>query len=151
GAQVPMKAHLVVEQGRRRRIFQLKVPESIIGRSHGNTLRIPSSQVSRKHCRLQCEAGLVYVEDLGSVNGTFLNGQRVKNREVVRPGDSLEVGPVSFIVEYDLSTEAEERLNEIGGAEVLEAVEPAEGLDGVEMLEALADGEVMDADNLPEV
>jgi len=136
-----MIAHLVVEQGRRRKVFQLRGPESIIGRSHGNTVRIPSSQVSRKHCRLRFEEGLIYVEDLGSVNGTFLNGQRLRGREIARPGDSLEIGPVAFIIEYDLTPNAQQRLRALNQAEDV--------FDGVDMLEALADGEVVDAGRLP--
>ena len=41
------------------------------------------------------------MEDLGSVNGTLLNGERIKGIEWVRPGDNLTVGPVTFVVEYE--------------------------------------------------
>jgi len=79
--------------------------------------------------------GLVTVEDLGSVNGTFLNGHKIEDTEVVRPGDTLEVGPVRFVVEYILTPEALQKLQEMEG--------------GVEMLEGLADGEAMELDELP--
>jgi pSer/pThr/pTyr-binding forkhead associated (FHA) protein len=58
--------------------------------------------VSRLHCRLLVGAdGLVRVEDLGSVNGTLINGTPIHGLEVVRPGDRLGLGPVTFVVEYD--------------------------------------------------
>jgi pSer/pThr/pTyr-binding forkhead associated (FHA) protein len=50
------------------------------------------------------ENGIVTVEDLESVNGTFINGKRVGDVEVVHPGDHLSIGPVTFVVEYELST-----------------------------------------------
>ena len=100
------------------------------GRSHGNTVRIPSAEVSRQHCRLSKKDGLVMVRDLGSVNGTLLNGTRISAEEVVRPGDRVEVGPVTFVVEYELTPEALAQLH---------------GLDaGVDVLSALADGEVVE-------
>ncbi len=130
-----MNVRLVVEQGAKRKVMNLKPPQAVVGRSHGTTVRIPSSQVSRQHCRLVIEKGLVTVEDLGSVNGTFLNGHKIQDSEVVRPGDTLEVGPVRFVVEYILTPEALEKLQEMDG--------------GVDMLEALADGEAAELDELP--
>jgi pSer/pThr/pTyr-binding forkhead associated (FHA) protein len=102
----------------------------VVGRAHGNAVRIPSSEVSRQHCRLMLEDGLVYLEDLNSINGTFLNGRMVRDLEVVRPGDRLGVGPVVFVVEYELSPEALDRLRKQAAPEgepmFLEMVEAAE-------------------------
>jgi len=105
-----MEVRLVVEQGRRRRIFRLPGGAGVVGRARGNALRVPSAEVSRRHCELRQEGGLLTVEDLGSVNGTFLNGARVSEPQVVRPGDHLQVGPVTFVVEYELTPRALERL-----------------------------------------
>ena len=134
-----MDVRLVIERGSRRKVLNLKKSEAVVGRSHGNTVRIPSSEVSRQHCRLLVEDGLVTVEDLGSVNGTFLNGQRIRGAELVRPGDTLEVGPVTFVVEYELTPEALNRLhNKDNNLDALAAL--ADG----EVLEALADGDVLE-------
>ena len=81
-----------------------------IGRAHGNDVRIPSSEVSRKHCELREKDGIVTVEDLESVNGTFLNDDLITGVAVVRPGDCITVGPVAFVVEYELTPKALERL-----------------------------------------
>jgi predicted component of type VI protein secretion system len=105
-----MNVQLILDQRGRRKILRLKPPVAIIGRSHGNTVRIPSADVSRRHCRLLMQDGVVTIEDLDSVNGTFVNGRRIRDPEVVRPGDSLEVGPVTFIVEYELTAEVQSRL-----------------------------------------
>src|SRR5262245_49375776 len=105
-----MKVRLVVERGGMRKTFRIEKPVTIIGRAHGNAVRIPSAQVSRQHCRLRLADGVLQVEDLGSVNGTFLNGKRVVGREPVRPGDQLDIGPVRFSVDYDISLSALEKL-----------------------------------------
>jgi len=126
-----MNVRLVVEQRGRRKVVTLKSDISVLGRSHGNAVRIPSAEVSRRHCRLLLKDGLVTLEDMGSVNGTFLNGRRVEDSEIVRPGDNLEVGPVRFVVEYELTPEALARLRALDG-------------DGDDVLAGLADGEAMD-------
>lgn len=118
-----MRVNLVVEKGRRRvRVVCVRDPDAILGRGRGNAVRIPSADVSRKHCRLRQDDGVLTVEDLESVNGTFLNGERIEGVEVVRPGDRLQVGPVTFVVEYELTPDALERLRE-GAPEVLEVEE----------------------------
>ena len=91
---------------KRKRVWttQLHQSEATLGRAKGCTVRVPSAQVSRLHCRLRIENGVVTVEDLESINGTFVNGKRVRDSEVVHPGDRLSVGPATFIVEYELST-----------------------------------------------
>ena len=60
-------------------------------------LRIPLGDVSRKHCRLIRDGDTVRIEDLGSSNGTYHNGQRVQEA-VLSPGDSVQVGPVVFVL-----------------------------------------------------
>jgi pSer/pThr/pTyr-binding forkhead associated (FHA) protein len=128
-----MNVRLVVEQGSRRKVVPLKTDVSVIGRSRGNAVRIPSADVSRRHCRLLQRDGLVMLEDMGSVNGTFLNGQRIKNPEVVRPGDHLEVGPVTFVVEYELTPEALDHLRSLEDGDVLAGLAEGVPLDDEEM------------------
>jgi predicted component of type VI protein secretion system len=100
-----MNVRLVIMR-KRKRVWtaQLRQAEATLGRAHGCTVRIPSAQVSRLHCRLRMENGVVTAEDLESVNGTFVNGKRIRDPEVVHPGDRLTVGPATFVVEYELST-----------------------------------------------
>jgi pSer/pThr/pTyr-binding forkhead associated (FHA) protein len=105
-----MEVRLVVEEGRKRKSFTLPSTSAVIGRARGNAVRIPSAEVSRRHCRLRVKDGLVTVEDLNSVNGTFVNGELVEGKQTIGPGDRLEVGPVTFIVEYEMTADALERL-----------------------------------------
>jgi pSer/pThr/pTyr-binding forkhead associated (FHA) protein len=113
-----MDVRLVVEKGRKRlRVVKLRGPATRIGRARGSGVRIPSAEVSRQHCVLRVEDGLVTVEDLDSVNGTYLNGETVVGSQVVRPGDRLNVGPVTFVVEYELTPEALGRLSDDDGSD----------------------------------
>jgi predicted component of type VI protein secretion system len=106
-----MDVKLVIEQPRtRKRTFYLRGEEGLIGRARGCAIRIGSAEVSRQHCRLRVRDGYVTVEDLGSRNGTQLNEEEVEGQQVVRPGDRLRVGPVTFVVEYQLTPEAINRL-----------------------------------------
>jgi predicted component of type VI protein secretion system len=77
-----------------------------VGRQAGCQLQVKSSQVSRKHCELFEKKGLLLVKDLGSSNGTFVNGKRVKDQLVVEPGSELSVGGVKFRVEKVADTAA---------------------------------------------
>jgi pSer/pThr/pTyr-binding forkhead associated (FHA) protein len=63
-------------------------------------LRIPLSDVSRKHCRLVRDGETLRLEDLGSSNGTYRNGERVQEA-ILSPGDTLQVGPVQFVLQID--------------------------------------------------
>jgi len=105
-----MDVKLTVARGSSKgKTLQLKSSETVVGRASGCDVRIPSAAVSRRHCRLRFDDGYLIVEDLDSANGTYLNGTEVK-KQGVRPGDHLEIGPVAFVVKYELSAKAEKRL-----------------------------------------
>jgi pSer/pThr/pTyr-binding forkhead associated (FHA) protein len=142
----PMDVRLVVENGRTRtREVHLSSRETLVGRQRGCEVRIPSSEVSRRHCVLRIENGYLTIEDLRSVNGTFLNGSRVVSREIVRPGDHLEVGPVRFVVEYELSQQALDQISRLAQPAYVEAVEPVEEvLEVAELVEPPPQGDVLE-------
>jgi len=83
-----------------RRSFSVVRNMTIIGRREDCDLRIPVGDVSRKHCRLVRTDDGVRIEDLGSSNGTIVNGQRIQESEL-NPGDVVGIGPVQFIVQID--------------------------------------------------
>ena len=83
-----------------RRSFSIARDMTVIGRREDCDLRIPLGEVSRKHCRLIRDGDTLKLEDLGSSNGTFLNGQRVQEA-ILSPGDTIQVGPVVFAVQID--------------------------------------------------
>jgi pSer/pThr/pTyr-binding forkhead associated (FHA) protein len=78
----------------------LRAGKVVIGRQDDCQIRIPSPQVSRHHCELTSGAGGLRVRDLGSSNGTIVNGQRVEDASL-RPGDVLSIGPMLFVVRID--------------------------------------------------
>lgn len=65
--------------------------ELVIGRVAGCDVVLNDTKASRRHARLIVEAGVVEIEDLGSSNGTLLNGKPV-TRRVLRPGDEVQIG-----------------------------------------------------------
>lgn len=69
-----------------------------LGRIPGNHLVVPDPLVSRRHCELWVADGALYVKDLGTANGTFVNDQRVLERALIA-GDRLAVGSTVFSVE----------------------------------------------------
>ena len=83
-----------------RRSFSLVRDITVVGRREDCDLRIPLSDVSRKHCRIVRDGDALRLEDLGSSNGTYLNGQRIQEA-LLQPGDTLQVGPVAFVLQVD--------------------------------------------------
>ncbi|MGD2166432.1 MAG: FHA domain-containing protein [Anaerolineae bacterium] len=69
---------------------------TIIGRATENDVVITSQRVSREHARLRREGWRVILEDLGSTNGTFLNGERVLDPVQLRDEDHIRFGDVAF-------------------------------------------------------
>src|SRR5688572_2751142 len=71
---------------------------TVIGREVGCTLRFNDPSVSRRHLRFIRREGEVFVEDLGSSNGTLLNGRRVTAPIHVRADDIVTIGGRELIV-----------------------------------------------------
>lgn len=95
-----MDARLVVVEGKAsRRVVQLKLP-TIIGRSREADVKVGHASVSRKHCEIYELDGALVVRDVGSLNGTFIDGVRI-TQSVLKPGDRLTVGPLTFMAEYE--------------------------------------------------
>lgn len=96
-----MDVQLVMfRDGGQHREFKLHKDATVIGRREDCDLRIALGAVSRKHCRLIKTDDALEVEDLGSSNGTFVNGSRTQ-RSALAPGDTIQVGPVVFVVQID--------------------------------------------------
>lgn len=83
-----------------RRSFSISRDMMVIGRRQDCDLMIPLGEISRKHCRIIRDEDTLRLEDLGSSNGTFHNGRRIQEA-VLEPGDTVQVGPVSFVVQID--------------------------------------------------
>ncbi|MGD0153156.1 MAG: FtsW/RodA/SpoVE family cell cycle protein [Thermacetogeniaceae bacterium] len=70
--------------------------EKIIGRDPGCGISLPDLFVSGRHVRIFTSGGSCYVEDLGSANGTFINGKPLSTPERLLPGDRLQIGRVTL-------------------------------------------------------
>lgn len=95
-----MRVVLVMFKDGERRDFALTEPKTVIGRKADAVLRIPTADVSREHCEMEVAGNEVTVRDLGSSNGTYLNGKRIAEARVMA-GDKISVGPVTFIVQVN--------------------------------------------------
>ncbi|MBC7785346.1 MAG: FHA domain-containing protein [Burkholderiales bacterium] len=91
-----------------RRSFTLTRDITVVGRREDADFRIPLTDISRKHCRFIKDAGDLLLEDLGSSNGTFRNGQRITQETELAPGDFVQIGPVQFMVQIDGSPSDDE-------------------------------------------
>ena len=72
-----------------------------VGRGAAAGLRISSRLVSREHCRVTPSANRVTVADLGSRNGTFVADRQIAGPTVLKPGQTLRVGPLSLHLPAD--------------------------------------------------
>jgi hypothetical protein len=89
------------------KVFELGKNEIFIGRDANNDIVINDAEVSRKHARLLMTAGGYVLEDLGSTNGSFVNGQRLMGPHVLRPGETVMLGEnVSLTLEVSYDPDA---------------------------------------------
>lgn len=97
GALTPIDVEIeIVERGARRSETQ-KTPFEV-GRTREAAIALRDSEVSRRHARFESQNRVLYVEDLKSSNGTFLNGRRVSETIEVREGDTVDVGTTRLVV-----------------------------------------------------
>jgi len=97
----PPSFHLLVVGGvHDGRAIPLRTP-FLIGRATDCHLRPASAAVSLRHCAIEDREGQVFIQDLGSTNGTFINDDRLNSDCPLRDGDELCIGPLRFLVRSD--------------------------------------------------
>ena len=89
-----MQARMQVVQGAKTKEMRLRLP-TVIGRGGDSKIKLPASTVSRHHCEIYEYEGQIVVRDLGSSNGTIVNGHKIKGPTFVTPEDELTIGPVT--------------------------------------------------------
>ena len=90
------KYFLVPQDKPTEKLFLTKI-STVLGRDKTSDLMIDNSDVSRRHCLLDIQARGVFILDLDSTNGTFVNGILVRDG-YLNPGDRIELGPCGFTV-----------------------------------------------------
>jgi hypothetical protein len=97
GAPGGRNARLVSNDGR---TYPLSVGSTVIGRGDQANLRLPDVGISRRHARLDFDGGQVVLTDLGSTNGTQVNGQKVA-AVALNPGDMIQIGTTTLTFRVD--------------------------------------------------
>ncbi|PWB72827.1 MAG: hypothetical protein C3F07_11010 [Anaerolineales bacterium] len=83
--------------------YTLEGDQITIGRDSTNEIVINDAEVSRRHARLTFQGGKYVLEDLGSTNGTFVNGQRLAGPRVLKTGEVVSFGEQIVLV-FEAST-----------------------------------------------
>jgi predicted component of type VI protein secretion system len=68
-----------------------------LGRGKDNEIIIKDPYISKKHLKIVKDEGNYYLEDLGSANGTFLNGDKVLDVVKLKNGDRIRIGQIEFL------------------------------------------------------
>ena len=96
-------AYLLVVENDSSRIFHLpRAGVVVIGRGHEVELRLDHASVSRRHATIRIDDGVVRIADLGSHNGTRVNGEPVGETRVLASGDVATVGDVVCVVHFSV-------------------------------------------------
>jgi predicted component of type VI protein secretion system len=82
------------------RSYPLQMGSTVIGRGDQANLRLPDVGISRRHARLDYDGSQVVLTDLGSTNGTMVNGQRV-SAVALNPGDMIQLGTTTLTFRVD--------------------------------------------------
>jgi hypothetical protein len=90
------------------KMFLITSDEMVIGRRKENAIALDFASISGRHCLIRQENGRCYVRDLGSTNGTRLNGHDVKEEQRLRPKDLLQVGTVELIYDSEEQPDADD-------------------------------------------
>ena len=144
-----MEVRLVVTNGKKPgQLVPVTVERFFIGRAEDCHLRPNTDLISRHHCVITVEDDFVTIRDLGSRNGTSVNGERIRGEEELNDGDKIAVGPLEFRVEFVVETAAskEPEVKSVQGAAKEEKPEPKEARKKAASVESPKDSVLEDGD-----
>lgn len=86
---------VLLSEGFNGRTYDLKVEKTTVGRVSDNAFEIPEASVSSHHAEIILRGSDILIRDLGSTNGTFINGEKI-TEAVLQPGQTLRFGTVEL-------------------------------------------------------
>lgn len=89
---------VVLSEGLTGKTFEIKAEKSTLGRLEDNTICITEPSISSHHCEILLKGSDVFVKDLDSTNGTFINGEKI-TESALKPGQILRLGHVQARLE----------------------------------------------------
>lgn len=102
---------LVMEEGPEPgQTFVLDQDLLTVGRDPGNDIVIGDPQVSRHHARIRRQGSLMVIEDVGSTNGTYINGMLLTNPHTLTPGDVVSLGDAITLTYHEMAVATTEPL-----------------------------------------
>jgi pSer/pThr/pTyr-binding forkhead associated (FHA) protein len=94
-------AKLVIQnQGMTGRACELHTDRTTIGRVEDNTFQIADPSVSSHHCEVHLRGSDIFIRDLNSTNGSFINGNKIEE-SILKPGQTLRLGQVELKLEEE--------------------------------------------------
>ncbi len=91
GDLTPIPVRMLIFEGTEPRELRVLTP-ALIGRAGSCHVQLQDGDVSRRHARFEAEEGVLYLRDLRSANGTFLNGEAFEGAIEIRVGDEIDCG-----------------------------------------------------------
>jgi pSer/pThr/pTyr-binding forkhead associated (FHA) protein len=89
---------VLLSEGLTGRTYELKAEKTTVGRVSDNAFEIPEGSVSSHHCEILLKGNDIFVRDLNSTNGTFINGERI-TEGTLKPGQILRLGMIEMRLE----------------------------------------------------
>ncbi len=100
---------VLLSEGFTGKTYELKVEKTTVGRVSDNAFEISEASVSSHHAEIHLRGNDILVKDLGSTNGTFINGEKI-TEGVVKPGQILRIGMIEMRLETGDAANAAKKL-----------------------------------------
>ena len=102
---------VVLTEGLSGRSHELATERTTVGRVDDNTFQIAEASVSSHHCEILLKDGQVFIKDLNSTNGTFIEGNQI-TEGVLKPGQKLRLGKVELKLEGETAADPKKQVEQ---------------------------------------